>query len=88
MTTLILHGHIFCIFANIIKTQFNRTIKVFYSDSYMEYKESTFLASLRQSGNLPHRSFPDMSLQNGHVELKHRQLFDTIRALLISDSYP
>lgn len=60
--------------------------KKFRSDNAIEYRESTFLTTLKQHGTLPHRSCPGISQQNGRVERKYRHIFDTVRALLISAS--
>jgi hypothetical protein len=49
----------------------------------MEYRESTFLSSLKQNGILPHRSCPNTSQQNGRAEHKHRHILDTVRTLLL-----
>lgn len=75
-------------FASMIKTQFSRVIKIFRSDNAQEYCDTSFLASLRAQGTLPHRSCPGTSQQNGRAERKHRHLLDTSRALLISSGCP
>jgi hypothetical protein len=49
----------------------------------MEYRESTFLSTLKQNGILPHRSCPNTSQQNGRAEHKHRHILDTVRTLLL-----
>jgi transposase InsO family protein len=75
-------------FQRMVQTQFSRNIKFFRSDNAMEYRESTFLTTLKQNGTLPHHSCPNTSQQNGHAERKHRHILDTIRALLLSASIP
>ena len=75
-------------FANMVKNQFNRMIKVFRSINAMEYKESTFLVCLGKSNILPHQSCPGTSQQNGHVKQQRRHFFDTTYAICISDSCP
>jgi hypothetical protein len=54
----------------------------------MEYRESTFLTTLKQNGTLPHHSCPNTSQQNGCAERNHRHILDTVRALLLSASIP
>jgi transposase InsO family protein len=71
-----------------VQTQFSRNIKFFRSDNAMEYRESTFLTTLKQNGTLPHRSCPNTSQQNGRAERKHRHILDTVRALLLFASIP
>ncbi|KAL3498699.1 hypothetical protein ACH5RR_041431 [Cinchona calisaya] len=73
-------------FADMIKTQFSRTIKILRTDNVMEYKEHSFLDFFHQNGTVVHRSCPGTSSQNGRAERKHRHILDTIRALLISAS--
>jgi hypothetical protein len=75
-------------FAQMIKTQFSQTIKIFRADNAMEYKETKFLNFLRQNGTLSQYSCPGTSQQNGRAERKHRHILDTVRTLLISSSCP
>jgi len=71
-----------------VKTQFSCNVKIFRSDNAMEYRESTFLTTLKQNGTLPHHSCPGTFQQNSRVERKHRHILDTVRTLLISISIP
>jgi hypothetical protein len=48
-------------FQRMVQTQFFRNIKIFCSDNAMEYRESTFLTTLKQNGTLPHRSCTNTS---------------------------
>ncbi|KAL5762227.1 hypothetical protein ACOSP7_018491 [Xanthoceras sorbifolium] len=75
-------------FANMIKTQFSKTIKIFRTDNAMEYKDASFLNFLHQNGTICHRSCPGTSQQNGRAERKHRHILETVRALLISSACP
>ena len=69
-----------------IKTQFNRTIKVFRSDNAQEYNDKSFLSFLNSHGTLPQWSCHYTSQQNGRAERKHRHILDVVRTLLISAS--
>jgi hypothetical protein len=73
-------------FQKMVHTQFYSNIKNFRSNNAMEYRESTFLTTLKQHGTLPHCSCPSISQQNGRVERKYKHIFDTVRALLLSAS--
>ncbi|XP_059639814.1 uncharacterized protein LOC132282224 [Cornus florida] len=75
-------------FANMVKTQFSRSIKIFRADNAMEYNKTNFLKFLRQHGTISHSSCPGTSQQNGRAERKHRHILDTVRSLLISSSCP
>jgi hypothetical protein len=52
----------------------------------MEYRESTFLSTLKQNGTLSHHPCPKISQQNGYTEHKHKHILDIVRALLLSTS--
>ena len=71
-----------------IKTQFNRTVKVFRSDNAQEYNDKSFLSFLDSHGTLPQQSCPYTSQQNGHAERKHCHILYVVRTLLISASLP
>lgn len=62
-------------FQKMIQTQFSRSIKIFRSDNAMEYRESSFLVTLKQNGTIPHHSCPSTFQQNGCAERKHRHIF-------------
>jgi transposase InsO family protein len=70
-------------FQKMDRTQFSQNINFFHSDNAMEYRESTFLSTLKQNGTLPHRSSLNTSQQNGRVERKHRHILDTFREKLL-----
>ena len=48
-------------FANMVKTQFSCTIKIFRADNAQEYRETNFLQFLRQNGTLFQNSCPGTS---------------------------
>ena len=79
---------IYCDFAQMIKTQFSQSIKVFRTDNAMEYKDSKFLDFLNKHGTICHRSCLSTSQQNGRAERKHIHILEIIRSLLISTSCP
>jgi len=54
----------------------------------MKYREKKFLHFLAHEGTILQHSYPRTSQQNGRAERKHRHILETIRALLISSSYP
>lgn len=62
-------------FQKMIQTQFSRSIKIFRSDNAKEYRESSFLVTLKQNGTIPHHSCPSTFQQNGCAERKHRHIF-------------
>ena len=71
-----------------IETQFNRVVKIFWSDNAQEYNDKSFLSFLDSNGTLPHWSCPYTSQQNGCVERKHHYILDVVRTFLISASIP
>ena len=71
-----------------IEAQFNRTVKVFWSDNAQEYNDKSFLSILDNHDTLPQQSCPYTSQQNGRVERKYRHIFDVVRTLLIFASLP
>ena len=75
-------------FKQMIKTQFNSTIKIFRSDNAMEYTSVSFLNTLKEDDTLSHRSCPYTSQQNGRAERKHLHILNTVRSLLISAQLP
>jgi hypothetical protein len=74
-------------FQKMVHTQFSCNIKIFRSNNAIEYRESTFLTTLKQNGTLPHRSCPSTSQQNGHAECK-QHILDAVQTLLLSASIP
>ena len=71
-----------------IKTQFNRTVKVFRSDNAQEYNDKSFLSFLDSHGTLPQQSCPYTSQQNGRAERKHRYILDVVRTFFIFACLP
>ena len=51
-----------------VQTHFFQNINFFRSTHAMEYRESTFLTTLKQNGTLPYRSCPNTSQQNSRAE--------------------
>jgi transposase InsO family protein len=75
-------------FANMVKTQFSKTIKVFRSDNARELTQHAFEHILYSHGTVHQFSCPDTSQQNGRAERKLRHILDTVRALLLSSKVP
>ena len=75
-------------FANMIHTQFSFSIKILCTNNALEYKDSTLLSFLSQQGTIVQRSCPHTSQQNGLAERKHRNILDSVHALLLSASCP
>jgi transposase InsO family protein len=75
-------------FANMVKTQFSKTIKVFRSDNARELTQHAFEHILYSHGTIHQFSCPGTSQQNGRAERKLRHILDTVRALLLSSKVP
>jgi hypothetical protein len=75
-------------FANMVKTQFSKTIKVFRSDNARELTQYAFEHILYSHGTVHQFSCPNTSQQNGRAKRKLRHIFDTVRALLLSSKVP
>uniref|UniRef100_A0A2N9ICW1 Integrase catalytic domain-containing protein n=1 Tax=Fagus sylvatica TaxID=28930 RepID=A0A2N9ICW1_FAGSY len=75
-------------FANMVKTQFSKTIKVFRSDNARELTQHAFEHILYSHGTVHQFSCPGTSQQNGRAERKLRHILDTVRALLLSSKVP
>ncbi|GKV53176.1 hypothetical protein SLEP1_g59714, partial [Rubroshorea leprosula] len=58
------------------------------TDNATEYLGTKLQSFLKEQGTLPQQSCPYTSEQNWRVERKHRHIFDSVRALLISSSCP
>ncbi|GLT97072.1 hypothetical protein SLE2022_146570 [Rubroshorea leprosula] len=69
-----------------IKTQFFKIIKVLRTDNATEYLNTKLQSFLKEEGTLTQQSCPYTSEQNGRAERKHRHIFDSVHALLISSS--
>jgi hypothetical protein len=81
-------SQIYRTFAQMISTQFSKTIKIFRTDNAMEYRDSQFLDFIHTQGTIIQRSCAGTSQQNGRAERKHRHILDSVRAFLISASCP
>uniref|UniRef100_A0A2N9HUR1 Integrase catalytic domain-containing protein n=1 Tax=Fagus sylvatica TaxID=28930 RepID=A0A2N9HUR1_FAGSY len=81
-------AQIYHTFAQMISTQFSKTIKIFRTDNAMEYRDSQFLDFIHTQGTIIQRSCAGTSQQNGRAERKHRHILDSVRAFLISASCP
>ncbi|CAN0896019.1 Retrovirus-related Pol polyprotein from transposon TNT 1-94 [Linum grandiflorum] len=75
-------------FVQMIKTQFNTTIKTFRSDPGGEYTSQALYEFYKSQGILYQHSCPGVSEQNGLVERKHRHILDLARAILLQSSVP
>ena len=75
-------------FANMVKTQFSKTIKVFCSDNARELTQHAFEHILYSHGTVHQFSCPSTSQQNGRAERKLRHILDTVCALLLSSKIP
>jgi len=75
-------------FTAMIHTQFNAKIKIFRTNCDREYISTTMRFVLQSHGTLFQQSCPHTHEQHGVAERKHRQIFETARAILISSSVP
>ncbi|XP_076887893.1 uncharacterized protein LOC143538168 [Bidens hawaiensis] len=75
-------------FFNLLKTQFDRTIKIIRSDKGPEFVNSQFQKNFRDKGIIHHTSCTYTSQQNGAVERKHRHLLNVTRSLLFQGNVP
>ena len=75
-------------FANMVKTQFSKTIKVFRSDNARELTQHAFKHILYSHGTVHQFLCPGTSQQNGRAERKLRHILDTVSALLLSSKVP
>ena len=75
-------------FHKMIETQFNHTVKIFWSDNAQEYNDKFFLSFLDSHVNLLHRSCLYTFQQNGRAEQKHCHIFYVVHTLLISTFIP
>jgi hypothetical protein len=75
-------------FAAMVLTQFSTPIRVFCADSAGEYISKQLCGVLAEQGTLAQFSCPSAHAQNGVPERKHRHLFETTRAMMITSSLP
>ncbi|CAL1382352.1 unnamed protein product [Linum trigynum] len=71
-----------------IKTQFDRTVRVVRSDPGGEFSSTPLLNLYASLGILTHKSCPGVSQQNGLVERKNRHVLEVTRALFLSSHVP
>jgi hypothetical protein len=81
-------AQIYRTFAQMISTQFSKTIKIFRTNNAMEYRDSQFFDFIHTQGTIIQCSYAGISQQNGRAERKHRHILDSIRAFLLSASCP
>jgi hypothetical protein len=81
-------AQIYRTFAQMISTQFSKTIKIFRTDNVMEYRDSQFLDFIHTQGTIIQHSCAGTSQQNGRAERKYRHILDSVRAFLLSASCP
>ena len=81
-------AQIYRTFAQMISTQFSKTIKIFRIDNAMEYRDSQFLDFIHTQGTIIQRSCAETSQENGRAKCKHRHILDSVRVFLISASCP
>ena len=71
-------------FANMVKTQFFKTIKVFRSNDARELTQHAFQHILHSHGTIHQLTCPSTSPQNGRAKRKFWHILDIVRALLLS----
>jgi hypothetical protein len=79
---------IYKIFFAMIRTHFDTPICVFCVNSTGEYLSDALRQVLDEQGTIAQFSCPGAHTQNGVIERKHRHLFETARALMITSSVP
>ena len=72
-------------FVNMVKTQFNRTIKTIRSDNGTKFYLKDFFHS---NGILQQLSYVDTPQQNAIVERKHQHILNVARALKFQSKVP
>lgn len=75
-------------FIQLIKTQFNKTIKVFRSDNGTEFVNSECTRLFLENGIVHQRTCAYTPQQNGVVERKHRYILEIARAIRFQGSIP
>jgi hypothetical protein len=85
------HSEALSIYKNffaMIRTHFDTPICVFCANSAGEYLSDALRQVLDEQGTIAQFSCPGAHTQNGVIEHKHRHLFETARALMITSSVP
>lgn len=75
-------------FCNLIKRQFNKTIKKICSDNGTKFLNFKFLNFIHQKGIIYETSCVYTPQQNGRVECKHRHILNIARALRFQANLP
>ncbi|GJS58260.1 putative RNA-directed DNA polymerase [Tanacetum coccineum] len=75
-------------FYNLIKNQFNKSIKIFRSDNGTEFVNKKFETFVKSNGIIHQTSNSYTLQQNGVAERKHRHLLNTTRALMVQGGLP
>ncbi|XP_074306997.1 uncharacterized protein LOC141642178 [Silene latifolia] len=76
------------IFCKMVKTQFNKLVKIIQSDNGSELLSGKMKNYYENNGILFQTSNVDTSQQNGRVERKHRHILEKARALRFSGHLP
>ncbi|KAL4558053.1 hypothetical protein LXL04_036249 [Taraxacum kok-saghyz] len=69
-------------FSNLLKTQYNKTVKVFRSDNGTEFVNKIFSNYFEKNGIINQTTCVYTPQQNGIVDRKHRHLLNVARSLL------
>jgi Reverse transcriptase (RNA-dependent DNA polymerase)/Integrase core domain/gag-polypeptide of LTR copia-type len=75
-------------FYNMVRTQFNKAIKILRTDNGTEYTNHEFQNNLRELGIIHQTTCPRTPQQNGFAERKNRHLLEVTRSLLFSGNLP
>jgi hypothetical protein len=75
-------------FCNMVRNQFNKSIKILRTDNGTEYTNSDFQMTLRKLGIIHQTTCPGTPQQNGISERKNRHLLEMTRALLFAGNLP
>src|SRR5436190_4132207 len=75
-------------FFKLIKTQFDKSIKVFQSDNALEFMQQSVIDLCSSYGTIHQTSCPHTSPQNGVAERKHRHILDVARTLMFASKTP
>ncbi|PKU79126.1 Retrovirus-related Pol polyprotein from transposon TNT 1-94 [Dendrobium catenatum] len=75
-------------FYNMIRCQFNKTIKTLRTDRGGEYINNSFQQFCKTSGMRHQYTCPHTPSQNGLAERKNRHILETVRSLLIHSKAP
>ena len=78
----------FLIFYNLLKTQFNKTVKIFRSDNGSEFINKRFESFFSTNGIINQTTCVYTPQQNGVAERKHRHLLNVARSLLFQSGVP